>query len=73
MFGNRIQLQTLLILALLSLATSAAFSQSDLSDKRALDHTDYDRWNRITNRQISNNGKWILYSCLLYTSDAADE
>lgn len=72
MFGNRIQLQTLFILALLSLATSAAFSQSDLSDKRALDHTDYDRWNRITNRQISNNGKWILYSVRSGKTDAEE-
>ena len=32
------------------------------SDKRALDHADYDRWNSIGTSQISNDGNWILFS-----------
>lgn len=51
-----------LIVLLTLLSTASAFSQTDLENKRPLDHVDYDRWNTITDRRISNDGKWVLYS-----------
>lgn len=29
--------------------------------RRALDHSDYDRWNRIQEEEISADGRWLLY------------
>ena len=39
------------------LATAAIGDES----KRALDHSDYDRWNTISQQRISNDGHWIMY------------
>ncbi|MDG1874565.1 MAG: prolyl oligopeptidase family serine peptidase [Mariniblastus sp.] len=44
------------------LLSSDSFAQSDSTDKRPLNHSDYDLWHRITNQQISADGKWVLYS-----------
>ena len=48
------------LLALIS--SGEVFSQSDLEGKRSLDHVDYDRWHTITDRRITNDGKWVLHS-----------
>lgn len=48
---------------LLSLLTiTSAQAQRDLENKRPLDHVDYDRWNTIVDRRLSNNGSWVLFS-----------
>lgn len=46
----------------LILFLSAAANLSADNDKRALDHTDYDRWNTISSQQISSDGQWIMYT-----------
>ena len=40
---------------------TAQMAQEEL-EKRPLEHADYDRWNTLTGQQLSNDGKWILYS-----------
>lgn len=32
------------------------------AEKRPLDHDAYDIWNRITGQQISDDGRWVLYT-----------
>lgn len=32
------------------------------TEKRPLDHDAYDIWNRITGQQISDDGRWVLYT-----------
>lgn len=51
-------------LILFCLFTSVAFLGTawSQSDKRQLEHKDYDRWNSISGSQLSNDGKWIAYS-----------
>ena len=48
------------------IAVLGAVSSISLADdgepKKALDHSDYDRWHTITSRSISPDGEWILYS-----------
>jgi len=34
---------------------------SNAQDKKMLDHSDFDHWNKIKSAQISNDGKWIIY------------
>ena len=45
----------------LFLATNC-LAQSDLIAKKALDHSDYDKWHTVSGQRISNDGKWISYS-----------
>ena len=33
----------------------------DPEDRRALDHTDYDRWNSLQSQNLSNDGAWVSY------------
>lgn len=33
-----------------------------LAQKKPLDHTVYDQWQSITNKKVSNNGKWFVYT-----------
>jgi dipeptidyl aminopeptidase/acylaminoacyl peptidase len=51
---------------LLASAASPAFAQQ----KPALDHTDYDRWNRIQNNVLSANGEWMAYRLVPGGGDA---
>ena len=44
-------------LLLVLLGSSMAYAQ-----KKPLDHSVYDQWQSITNRQITNNGKWAGYT-----------
>ena len=56
-------LSVLVLLGMIAcLPDSNALAQQDLSDKKSLEHSDYDLWHRISNQQICNDGKWILYS-----------
>ena len=34
----------------------------DTDDKRQLEHADYERWNSIRQRSLSNDGEWVMYS-----------
>ena len=56
MYRNTSSLKLLISLYLLM----ATIAIADVS-KRPLDHTDYDRWNTMSQQRISNNGKWIMY------------
>ncbi len=47
----------LMLIVFFSIGTMRAYAQ-----KKPLDHTDYAKWNRITEKLISNNGQWLLYS-----------
>ena len=47
-----------LLVCLFLFAVSSAIA--DIS-KRPLDHSDYDRWNRLSQQRLSNNGQWIMY------------
>ena len=46
---------TLLALSLLAGIATAS------GEKKVLDHTDFDRWEKVTNNSISNNGVWASY------------
>ena len=46
--------------SLCSLPMSA--SAFDDLEKRPLEHEDYDRWNTLGARSISNDGRWIMYT-----------
>ncbi|MGB0837725.1 MAG: prolyl oligopeptidase family serine peptidase [Flavobacteriaceae bacterium] len=37
-------------------------SMSAIAQKKVLNHTDYDLWNTVKNKTISNNGSFIMYS-----------
>lgn len=41
---------------------SAALAPLAAQDLRPLDHTDYDRWERITSRELSANGRWLAWT-----------
>ncbi len=47
---------TLLALSLLAGIASAN------AEKKVLDHTDFDRWEKVTNHSLSNNGGWASYA-----------
>ena len=40
------------------------------SAKKALDHSDYDRWKRISAQALSNDGRWALYGVAADSADA---
>lgn len=46
------------------------FSFSLFAQKKPLDHTVYDSWQSIGERQISNNGKWVVYTVTPQEGDA---
>lgn len=48
----------LLLVALVLLPVGVEGQQET---RRALDHSDYDRWNRIQEEEISADGRWLLY------------
>lgn len=48
--------------ALLTSLLAPAYSSAQDLARRALDHKDYDVWNTISQRQISRDGQWIVYS-----------
>ena len=37
------------------------FAIGTFSQKKAIDHTAYNRWNKIERQVISNDGNWIAY------------
>lgn len=41
-----------------------------LAQKKPLDHTVYDSWQSISERMISNNGKWVVYTVSPQEGDA---
>ncbi len=49
-----------LLLAVTILVSTSASLADD--SKRSLEHSDYDHWNTIGGSQISNDGKWVIYS-----------
>ena len=32
------------------------------AQKKPLDHSDYDKWQTVTDKKISNNGNWVVYT-----------
>ncbi len=52
------------LLAVLCLCTTVAFAQ-----KKTLDHSVYDSWQSIGERQISNDGKWVVYAVSVQEGD----
>jgi len=50
--------KTLLLTALV-ISTTLAFAQKPA--KKPLDHTVYDTWQSLTNNQVSDDGKWVVY------------
>ncbi len=48
-----------LLLAALVIVTTIAFAQK--INKKPLDHTVYDTWQSLTNNQVSDDGKWVVY------------
>jgi dienelactone hydrolase len=47
---------------LLTLLTTTPLFSSTLSEKKPLDHSVYDSWNRVSGECISSDGKWVVYS-----------
>lgn len=47
----------LMLILFLIIGTSNSYAQ-----KKELEHSDYAKWSRITEKFISNNGQWLLYS-----------
>ena len=56
--------------ASIGLGGVTARAQVDLEDKRPLDHEDYDKWNRVTGQNLSNDGQWISYTIAPGKGDA---
>jgi hypothetical protein len=48
-------------LALVVLCTPHLSAQDELG-RRALDHSDYDKWNSVTSQSLSEDGKWISFA-----------
>lgn len=48
-------------LVLLALSTPHLIAQDELG-RRALDHSDYDKWNSVGSQALSEDGKWITFS-----------
>jgi len=46
---------------LLIILFSVLISSSMNAQKKIIDHTVYDMWERISNTQISENGNWVIY------------
>ena len=47
----------------LILLTAALFvAMLPVRAKKALDHADFDRWEKVANYSISNDGKWATYA-----------
>ncbi len=55
-------LKTLCLCTLCFCYSGVASAAQELEDKKPLDHADYDVWNSIGQRTLSNDGKWIMYS-----------
>ncbi len=51
----------LFLIACQGTLSNLALAQN-IEERRSLEHDDYDLWNTITGKAISNNGKWIYYS-----------
>jgi dipeptidyl aminopeptidase/acylaminoacyl peptidase len=49
-----------------TLLTSPLYAQ----DKRPLDHSDYDLWNRVQNDVVSRDGRWLAYRLVPGDGDA---
>jgi dipeptidyl aminopeptidase/acylaminoacyl peptidase len=43
-------------------AQNSTLLHAQEEEKRALDHSDYDRWNTIGQQSLSNDGTWALYT-----------
>ncbi len=56
--------------ALLAL-TGAGLTAQSTEFGRPLDHTDYDRWNRIGNQTLSPDGQWLAYRVIPGDDDAS--
>lgn len=54
---RKISTLSLMCLAFFVLASAAVANEG----KRPLDHSDYDRWNTISQERMSNDGQWIMY------------
>jgi len=63
MIFRRIRILVALVSAgfALALTNSHAMAQADTS-RKALDHSDYDKWNSLGAQSISKDGKWMMYS-----------
>ncbi len=61
---------TTFAVALLAL-TGAGVSAQSTEFGRPLDHTDYDRWNRIGNQTLSPDGQWLAYRVIPGDDDAS--
>ncbi len=57
--------------SMLLIAVMCAFSaQAQAQQKRPLDHTAYDGWNRIQGQALSDDGSWVLYTVSPQEGDA---
>ena len=50
------------VAALLSAFVLSSLPLAAQSEKRAINHDAYDKWNRIQNQAISADGQWVLYT-----------
>ena len=51
------------------LVMMSAFPLALLAQKKPLDHSVYDRWQSVQSSQISNDGKWVVYSINVQEGD----
>ncbi len=55
--------------ATLLLLTGCVLSFSAAAQKKPLDHTVYDGWQRVGEKQVSSNGNWVAYTVDLQEGD----
>ena len=56
--------------ALLTLLLTLGAAPAAAQEKRPLDHTDFDTWNRIQNDVVSADGRWLVYRLVPGDGDA---
>lgn len=62
-------MRKILLLSLFSASTLGAFAQT--ASKKPLDHSVYDGWQSVTNQNITNDGKWVIYVVKPQQGDAS--
>jgi hypothetical protein len=62
-------MRKILLFSLFSAVGMSAFAQK--TAKKPLDHSVYDSWQNISNQNISNDGKWIVYVVKPQQGDAS--
>ena len=60
--------RTLVLVVALCLQAAVAFAQSVAP--RPMDHDLYDRWNRISDQALSDDGQWLVYAIVPQEGDA---